>query len=95
MEIEAQSDRERVIELIQNEVGREGVEIKDETRLEEDLGVDSIVILDVVLALEVEFGIEIADSEVESALTVGEVVALVRSKVAAAGESDDDSIPFP
>jgi acyl carrier protein len=54
----------------------------NENRLAEDLGADSLKAVELVLAFERFFGIEIADEEAANTGTVGEAVALVSRKVA-------------
>lgn len=59
-------------------------EVTAETRLAEDLGCDSLDTVEVVMAIEEEFGIEITDEEAEDRLgTVGAFVELVRSRAVA------------
>ena len=45
-----------------------------ETNIVEDLGADSISLMEFTLALEDEFGIEISDEDAEHILTLGQVV---------------------
>ena len=53
-----------------------------ETHILDDLKVNSARLVDVVLAFEDEFGIEIADDDVDSVNTVGDAVRLISSKIA-------------
>jgi len=52
------------------------------TNILEDLKVNSARLVDVVLAFEDEFEIEIADEDVDSVNTIGDCVALIEQKVA-------------
>ena len=52
------------------------------THILDDLKVNSARLVDVVLAFEDEFGIEIADDDVDDVNTVGDAVRLIASKVA-------------
>jgi len=52
-----------------------------ETSILEDLKVNSARLVDVVLAFEDEFGIEVADDEVDPVATVGDAVNLICSKL--------------
>ena len=52
------------------------------TNILEDLKVNSARLVDVVLAFEDEFDIEIADEDVDSVNTIGDCVALIQQKVA-------------
>ena len=52
-----------------------------ETNIVEDLGADSISLMEFTLALENEFGIEISDEDAEHILTLGQVVDYVSNKI--------------
>lgn len=52
-----------------------------ETNIVEDLGADSISLMEFTLALEDEFGIEISDEDAEHILTLGQVVDYVSDKI--------------
>lgn len=47
----------------------------------EEMDADSLDLVELVMALEEEFGIEITDEEIESIKTVGDVVNHIRSKI--------------
>ena len=52
-----------------------------ETNIVEDLGADSISLMEFTLALEDEFGFEISDEDAEHILTLGQVVDYVSNKI--------------
>ncbi|XOQ37199.1 MAG: acyl carrier protein [Lactococcus sp.] len=52
-----------------------------ETNIVDDLGADSISLMEFTLALEDEFGIEISDEDAEHILTLGQVVDYVSDKI--------------
>ena len=52
-----------------------------ETNIVEDLGADSISLMEFTLALEDEFGIETSDEDAEHILTLGQVVDYVSDKI--------------
>ena len=58
----------------------EEIELND--MLTQDLGADSLDLLDIVMAIEKQFGIAIHDSEYETADRVDRVIALIDSKLA-------------
>jgi acyl carrier protein len=58
-------------------------EVARETNILEDLKVNSARLVDVVLAFEDEFEIEIADEDVDAVETVGDCVSLIQQKLAA------------
>ena len=45
-----------------------------DTKIAEDLGADSLYLVDLLMSIEDEFGVEIPDEEVENLHTIGEVV---------------------
>ena len=69
--------REIAIKAIEQQIG--ATEITDEARLVEDLAVDSLDILEAVMAVETELDIRINDDKVEALNTVGEFVQLVEA----------------
>jgi len=56
--------------------------VEPDTHILDDLKVNSARLVDVVLAFEDEFGIEIADDDVDEVNTVGDAVRLISSKLA-------------
>ena len=54
--------------------------VKPEARFNEDLDADSLDLVELVMALEEEFGIEVPESELEGVDTVGKAFALVSAK---------------
>jgi len=72
---------EKVKNLFVDELGIEESKVSMEAKLEEDLEIDSLGIVEVVMAFEDEFGIEIADDELADVKTVGEAVNLLHSKI--------------
>ena len=55
--------------------------IVPEARLVEDLNADSLDIIELVMALEEEFGVTVAGSELEGIDTVGKALELINSKI--------------
>ena len=72
---------EKVKGLFEEELGIESEKITMEAKLEEDLEIDSLGIVEVVMAFEDEFEIEIDDEELTDVGTVGQAVNLLRSKL--------------
>ena len=72
---------EKVKNLFVDELGIEESKVTMVAKLEEDLEIDSLGILEVVMAFEDEFGIEIDDDELADVKTVGEAVNLLHSKI--------------
>ena len=55
-------------------------EVKEESKFIEDLGADSLDVVELVMALEEEFDIEIPDEEAESILTVGDAIKFIEAQ---------------
>ena len=72
---------EKVKSLFEVELGIESEKITMEAKLEEDLEIDSLGIVEVVMAFEDEFEIEIDDEELTDVGTVGQAVNLLHSKL--------------
>lgn len=54
-------------------------EVKEESKFVEDLGADSLDVVELVMALEEKFNIEIPDDEAEKIATVGDVVKYIET----------------
>ena len=64
----------RVREIIINELGVEPEKVTDDASFVEDLGADSLDTVELVMAFEEEFGLDIPDEEAEKMRTVGDAV---------------------
>ena len=76
----AESTEERVREIIVNELGVEPEKVTPEASFVEDLGADSLDTVELVMAFEEEFGIEIPDEDAENLQTVGDAVRYLQQK---------------
>ena len=72
---------EKVKNLFVDELGIDAKKVNMEAKLEEDLDIDSLGIVEVVMAFEDEFEIEIDDEELTDVGTVGQAVNLLHSKI--------------
>ena len=70
----AESIEGRVKEIIINELGVEEEKVTREASFVEDLGADSLDTVELVMAFEEEFGIDIPDEDAEQMRTVGDTV---------------------
>jgi len=73
---------EKVKEIMEEKLSVDGAEITEATSFKEDLGVDSLDLFELVMALEEEFGIEIPSEELEQLTTVGAVIEYIENKQA-------------
>lgn len=70
---------EKVREIIVDQLGVEEDEVVMEASLIDDLGADSLDVVELIMALEEEFDIEIPDEEAENIVTVGDIVDYIKS----------------
>ena len=68
----------KVKEIIVDQLGVEEDEVRPEAHFIEDLGADSLDIVELVMALEEEFGLEIPDEDAEKIATVTDAVDYIR-----------------
>ena len=70
----------RVRDIIVNELGVEPSKVTSEASFVEDLGADSLDTVELVMAFEEEFGIEIPDEDAEKMETVGDAIKYLEEK---------------
>jgi acyl carrier protein len=71
----------RVVKVTVEELSVKAEEVTESSSFQEDLGADSLDVVELVMALEDEFGIEIPDDEVGSIKTVGDAVSYIQKKL--------------
>lgn len=74
---------ETVRKIIAEQVNKNPEDISLEDRVLEDLGADSLDIVELSMSVEEEFGVKIGDEDMEKLRTVGDIVAFVDSKKSA------------
>jgi acyl carrier protein len=75
------SVEEKVKHIIVEQLGVDEDEVKPEASFVDDLGADSLDVVELVMALEEEFGLEISDEDAEKLVTVQQAVAYIDSHV--------------
>lgn len=73
---------EKVKETIIEQLGVADTAVTTEASFIDDLGADSLDIVELIMALEEEFDMEIPDADAEKIVTVGDVVEYIREHVA-------------
>ena len=80
----AESVQDRVRAIIAEQLGVKLEEVTDGASFVEDLGADSLDTVELVMALEEEFGIEIPDEDAEKMTNVGDAIKYIEQKTAGA-----------
>jgi len=70
---------ERVTKIIVDRLGVDETEVTQAANFKEDLGADSLDVVELVMQLEDEFEMEISDEEAEKIATVGDAVTYIES----------------
>ena len=70
----------RVREIIINELGVEPEKVTDDASFVDDLGADSLDTVELVMAFEEEFGLDIPDEDAEKMRTVGDAVGYLNKQ---------------
>ena len=76
---------EEIIQNIRNVVDQLGVEedeVTMEASMQDDLGADSLDLVDLVMSVEEEFGVKVADEDLENIKTVGDIVDYIEENKA-------------
>ena len=79
-------NQEKIISIIANQVNKSAADIQLSNRVLEDLGADSLDIVELSMAVEDEFGVKIGDEDMEKLRTVGDIVEFVNTKTGANAE---------
>ncbi len=77
----ASFDLEKFKQIIAEELGIDPSEVKEDARFIEDLGADSIGLMELVMKLEEEFGVTIPDEDIEKIQTVGDAIRYIQEKL--------------
>jgi acyl carrier protein len=75
----SQDIKERVVKVTVEQLGVKQEEVVDSASFQEDLGADSLDVVELVMALEEQFSISIPDEEAESIKTVGDAVEYIKA----------------
>ncbi|MDD3905674.1 MAG: acyl carrier protein [Candidatus Omnitrophica bacterium] len=72
--------QDKIKQIIADQLGVKKEEVTDNAKFVDDLGADSLDTVELVMALEEEFGIEIPDEEAEKLITVGDALRYIEEK---------------
>lgn len=71
---------DKLKEILVDVLGVKEEDIKPESKFVEDLGADSLDLVELIMGFEDKFGIEISDEEAEKMITVKDVLDYINSK---------------
>lgn len=81
----AENLEERVKKIIVTQLAVDIAEVTPQSQFVQDLGADSLDTVELVMALEEEFDVEIPDEDAEKIKTVGEAVTYIKDKLSKKG----------
>ena len=70
---------EKVTDIIVEQLGVNADQVKPEAKLIEDLGADSLDAVELVMAIEEEFSIEVPDEDAEKLQSVGDILSYIEN----------------
>jgi acyl carrier protein len=73
---------DKVIDIIVDKLGVDRAEVTPEAVFVDDLGADSLDLVELIMAMEEEFGTEIADEDAEKLRTVQDVISFIKARAA-------------
>ncbi len=71
---------QKIKDIIVEQLSVNAEQVTPEAKFIEDLGADTLDIVELVMAFEEEFGVEVPDSDAEKLLSVGDVVKYIEDK---------------
>ena len=73
------SNEEKVITIVAEKLGVDRADITPDSVFIDDLGADSLDLVELIMAMEEEFGFEIEDEDAEKLRTVGDVINFIKA----------------
>lgn len=70
---------EKIVGMLAEQLGADENDMSMDTNIAKDLGADSLDVVELLMAIDDEFGIEIPDEEIENIKTIGDLVEYIQS----------------
>ena len=71
---------DRIVNIIQERQGEDFI-VTENLSLKDDLDADSVDLMEFILTIEDEFGIEISDEEIDNLQSVADVLAIIKNRI--------------
>ena len=71
---------DRIVTIIQERQGEDFI-VTENLSLKDDLDADSVDLMEFILTIEDEFGIEISDEEIDNLNSVADVLAIIKNRI--------------
>jgi len=71
---------DRIVTIIQERQGEDFV-VTENLSLKDDLDADSVDLMEFILTIEDEFGIEISDEEIDNLQSIADVLAIIKNRI--------------
>ena len=72
---------DKICDIIANQLRADPADITEDTNVMEDLGADSLVVMEILVATEDNFGVAVSDDEIPNLKTVRDIVEYVESNM--------------
>lgn len=82
--MDAAAMKDKIVEIIANQLGIDHGDVTPEASVVDDLGADSLDVVELVMALEEEFNLEIPDEEAEKTKSVNDIFSHMENALQAA-----------
>jgi acyl carrier protein len=89
--LDRQTIRKTLIELLEADTGEKYPDLDDNKKLREEMGLDSVDVVSIVSQIERRFRIRLTQQELEVLVTVGDVLNLLETKLAAVPASESSA----
>lgn len=73
---------EKIVKILAEQLDADAEAMTLETKIAEDLGADSLDVVELLMAIEDEFEVEIPDEEIDNIKTIGDVVEYIQNHMA-------------